>query len=191
MKPANFAATLFTVALAAVAQQPAATLGSGEASQAFDRAVQLMESVSIAIPDLSRAGAPLVENVRMAAKFLHDHDGHLPTTYTLLTNLRAFLLLADSVAKPYPFPDEAAKQLTELRDLHARIGSHFAALLESRETSPEDGPTGAMRFETETGFGTVSSGIVALSQPGHGERRWRFPFASWAPETVPWKEITP
>jgi uncharacterized protein with NRDE domain len=67
----------------------------------------------------------------------------------------------------------------------------WEALLESRETTPEDGPTGAMRFSTETGFGTVSSAIIALSQPGHGERRWAFRFASWAPRAEPWKEITP
>ena len=69
--------------------------------------------------------------------------------------------------------------------------SGWQALLESRETTAEDGHTGAMRFLTETGFGTVSSAIIALSQPGHGERRWRFQFASWAPAIEPWKEIMP
>ena len=67
----------------------------------------------------------------------------------------------------------------------------WQALLESGEAAPEDGPTGAMRFATETGFGTVSSSLVALAQPGHGERRWVFRFAAWSPETQPWKDITP
>jgi uncharacterized protein with NRDE domain len=67
----------------------------------------------------------------------------------------------------------------------------WQALLASRDTTAEDGPTGAMRFETETGFGTVSSGIVALPEPGHRNPRWRFRFASWAPTTEPWKEIPP
>jgi uncharacterized protein with NRDE domain len=65
----------------------------------------------------------------------------------------------------------------------------WQALLESREAGAEDGPTGAMRFETETGFGTVSSSLVALAAPGHGERRWRFRFAAWAPEVEGWREI--
>jgi uncharacterized protein with NRDE domain len=69
--------------------------------------------------------------------------------------------------------------------------SAWQALLESREAAAEDGPTGAMRFVTETGFATVSSAIVALAQPAHGKRRWRFRFASWAPTIEPWKEITP
>lgn len=67
----------------------------------------------------------------------------------------------------------------------------WAALLESQDGAAEDGPTGAMRFRTETGFGTVSSSLVALAQPGHGMRRWRFRFAAWSPAPEPWREITP
>jgi hypothetical protein len=69
--------------------------------------------------------------------------------------------------------------------------SSWQALLESREAAPEDGPTGAMRFATETGFGTVSSGLIALAQPGRGNRHWRFRYASWVPEIEPWREIAP
>ena len=65
----------------------------------------------------------------------------------------------------------------------------WQALLESREAAAEDGPTGAMRFETETGFDTVSSSLVALAHPGHGKRRWVFRYASWFPETEPWRDI--
>jgi uncharacterized protein with NRDE domain len=67
----------------------------------------------------------------------------------------------------------------------------WQALLEDREATPEDGPTGAMRFTTETGFGTVSSSLLALAKPGHGERHWRLRFASWAPKVEGWKEILP
>ena len=69
--------------------------------------------------------------------------------------------------------------------------SAWQALLESGEAAEDEGPVGAMRFQTETGFRTVSSSVVALAQPGHGERRWRFRYASWSPEIEPWKEITP
>jgi hypothetical protein len=65
----------------------------------------------------------------------------------------------------------------------------WQALLESRETTPEDGPSGAMRFATETGFGTVSSAIITLSQPGHGDHRWAFRFAAWSPKPEPWRDI--
>ena len=67
----------------------------------------------------------------------------------------------------------------------------WAALLESQDAAPEDGPTGAMRFRTETGFGTVSSSLLALAQPGHGKRRWRFRFAAWSPAVDPWREVQP
>jgi lysophospholipase L1-like esterase len=135
MKQAVIAAALLAVSLAAVAQQPNALLDNPQAAQAFDRAVQLMESTQIAIPELNRAAEPLVENARQAAKFLHERGGHLPTTYSFLTNLRAYVLVADSVPKPFPFPEEAAKQLAELRESLARIDSHFSALLADREAA--------------------------------------------------------
>jgi uncharacterized protein with NRDE domain len=65
----------------------------------------------------------------------------------------------------------------------------WQALLDSREAAPADGPSGAMRFQTETGFGTVSSAIVALAQPSHAPPRWRFRFASWVPTVEGWKDI--
>jgi uncharacterized protein with NRDE domain len=69
--------------------------------------------------------------------------------------------------------------------------SAWQALLESADAAAEDGPTGAMRFQTETGFGTVSSSVVALAQPGHGKRRWRLRHATWLPAIEPWREIGP
>jgi len=65
----------------------------------------------------------------------------------------------------------------------------WQALLESPEAAREDGSSGAMRFMTETGFGTVSSAIVALAEPSHAPPRSRFRFASWAPETEGWRDI--
>jgi lysophospholipase L1-like esterase len=135
MKQAVIAVALLAVSLAAAAQQPSALLDNSQAAETFDRAVQLMESTAIVMPELNRPAEPLVENARQAAKFLHERGGHLPTTYSFLTNLRAYVLLADSVPKPFPFPQEAAKQLAELRELLARIDSHFSALLADREAA--------------------------------------------------------
>lgn len=66
----------------------------------------------------------------------------------------------------------------------------WEALLASTDTGPEDGPTGAMRFKTETGFGTVSSSLIALPRPGKRPAKPRFRFASWSPETKPWQEVS-
>ena len=133
MKHAVIAAALLAVSLAAAAQQPSALLDNSQAAKAFDRVVQLMESTAIAMPELNRPAEPLVENARQAAKFVHERGGHLPTTYSFLTNVRAYVLLADSLPKPFPFPQEASKQLAELRELLARIDSHFSDLLADRE----------------------------------------------------------
>jgi hypothetical protein len=100
----------------------------------FKRTVQLMESTAIAVPELARAGAPVTENARQALlnleKGVNDHAGH---TYNFLLNLKAYLALADSVPKPFPFPGEARKQFAELRENQARADAHFAALLDAKE----------------------------------------------------------
>src|SRR5947209_697591 len=133
MRFAGILAALF-VSLAAGAQ-PNALLSNADASALFDRTIQLMEATQVALPDMNRAGEPLVENARQAATFLKQRSAHLPSTYTWLTNVRAYVLLADSVAKPFPYPDAAAKQSAELRAALSRIESHFAALIADRESA--------------------------------------------------------
>ena len=55
------------------------------------------------------------------------------TTFVLMNNVKTYLSLSDSVAKPFPFPETARKQLAELRDDSARLDSHFRALLDSKD----------------------------------------------------------
>lgn len=118
-----------------IGAQQSPLLNSRAAIDLYKRAIQLMESTSVAVPELARAGAPVTENARQALvnlqKGVVDHSGQ---TYVFLTNLKAFLALADSVPKPFPFPEEARKQFAELRDVQLRAESHFAALLDSKET---------------------------------------------------------
>jgi lysophospholipase L1-like esterase len=98
------------------AAQPPAALDDRQAQALYERTLHLVESSGVAIPELARAGAPLAENMRQtldSLKFLGFR--HAQLHYRYLTNLRAFLLLSDAVPKPVPFPGEAFKQLTELR----------------------------------------------------------------------------
>ncbi|MBK9167311.1 MAG: hypothetical protein IPM24_07575 [Bryobacterales bacterium] len=118
----------------ALSAQNQALLQRKDAAVLYQRCLNLVESTSAAVPGLVRAGAPVVENVRQSLKMLEAsprEDGRL--TYDLLRNLRAYLALAESVPKPYPFPEEARKQFAELRDSIDRADSHFAALLETKE----------------------------------------------------------
>ena len=114
--------------------QPGGLLSGREALELDGRAVQLMESTSVAVPELARAAAPLVENARQSVITLRSTPGqNASLAYTLLTNLRAYLALADSLPKPFPFPDEPHKQFWELRDGWNRIEAHFRALLDQKE----------------------------------------------------------
>jgi hypothetical protein len=50
-------------------------------------------------------------------------------------------------------------------------------------------PTGAMNFATSSGFGTVSSTLIALPAIGRRGVRPVFRFAGWRPEASPWEDI--
>ena len=115
--------------------QPAnALLPARDAAALFERSVQLIESTSATVPGLVRAAAPVLENARQALINLQSGPaGHAGLVYDLLVNVRAYLALSDSLPKPYPFPDEAAKQFGELRETAQRMESYFRAALDQKE----------------------------------------------------------
>src|ERR1019366_4631222 len=94
---------------------------------------ELMEAGGVAIPELQRAAAPVIENTRQNSIQLRLRPGRGEITYSLLINLRAYLALADSVPKPFPFSEAAQRQLTELRDDATRLDAHFRTLIETRD----------------------------------------------------------
>jgi uncharacterized protein with NRDE domain len=65
----------------------------------------------------------------------------------------------------------------------------WAALLADTETTPHDGPAGAMRFLTERGFATVSSALLALPAAGRRGVKPIFRFRAWQPKASPWESI--
>lgn len=114
--------------------ETSALLSNKDLLELQTRVLQLMESGTLVIPELGKAGAPIVENTRQAGINLKVSPASSAFNYTFLTNLRAYLLLADSVPKPFPFPSEAAHQFAELRDSLNRLESHFRALLDQKES---------------------------------------------------------
>jgi lysophospholipase L1-like esterase len=109
-------------------------LSNQEAFDLYGRTVQLMESTAVAVPELARAGAPITENARQALITLRALGRqNAGVTYSFLTNVRAYLALSDAVAKPSPFPEEAAKQFSELRTGLIRIEENFREVLDQRE----------------------------------------------------------
>jgi len=128
----HFAILLLALAPLAPAQR-SALLSGQEAPRLYERVIQLMESTGAVLPGLARAGAPAVENARQTLVNLRFSSGSVARTYEFLTNLRAYLALADTVPKPYPFPEEGTRQFAELRAAAERIEAHFRAQLEQRD----------------------------------------------------------
>lgn len=78
----------------------------------------------------------MLENTRQALATLQASAGqqHAALTYAFLLNLKSYIALADSLPKPFPFPEEGRKQFAELREAVERVESHFRALLDQKES---------------------------------------------------------
>jgi lysophospholipase L1-like esterase len=116
------------------AQSGGALLSNPDALKLEQRAVQLMESTGLAVPGLARAGAPALEDARQALANLETAPQNAGNTFDFLSVARAYLAVADTVPKPYPFPEEGRRQFGELRDAVDRLDAHFRALLDLKET---------------------------------------------------------
>ena len=135
MRSLSFAVLLAgACAQAQTATPPNPLLNTRDQAQLCQRSLQLMEAGGVAIPELQRAAAPLIENARQACKDLEARPNTGHPTYHVLLNLRAYLSLSDAVPKPYPFPEAARRQIEELRDGVERLDAHFRALLDQKET---------------------------------------------------------
>ncbi|HEY7336163.1 MAG TPA: GDSL-type esterase/lipase family protein [Bryobacteraceae bacterium] len=158
------------------AQTPAVLLSTPEVNRLCTRSLQLMDAGGVAIADLARAAAPVVENVRQACLQLQRVPASGQPTYALMMNLRAYLTLADAVPKPFPFPDAARQQFAELRDISTRLDTHFRALLDEKDNllrNPD--PYGLARYaEANRKLGAPRPGkprVVFLGDSITGE--WR------------------
>ncbi len=65
----------------------------------------------------------------------------------------------------------------------------WEALLADDEAAAPDGPMSAMRFETERGFATVSSALIALPGTERGEVQPVFRYRAWQPAPSPWRDV--
>ena len=127
---------LACIAIALYAQPqepPSALLNTKQLVETYNRAIQLMESTGVALPDLARAGAPLLETARQILVNVRADPSSADSNYAFVANLRAYVALSDAVPKPYPFSEEAQKQLHELRDAEARVEAHFRALISQKD----------------------------------------------------------
>jgi lysophospholipase L1-like esterase len=113
--------------------QQSALMSRDELLRAGNRAIELMDAAGIALPDLARAGLPCEESAKTALSNIGLRSDYSPHHLDFLTALRTYILVSDSVPKPFPFPEEARRQLAELRDLQQRWEAHFRELMLTRE----------------------------------------------------------
>jgi len=64
-------------------------------------------------------------------------------------------------------------------------------LLASRAYDEGEGPTAAMNVQTDGGFGTLSSALIALPAPGHRQRGLVWRFAAGPPHAAPYLPVPP
>jgi len=109
-----------------------ALLDDSQLAVLYTRTIQLMEATAVSTPELSRAGAPLLADVRQQLATLRTRPWDASINYRLLSSLRAYVELAGAMPKPYPFPKAARDQFVELRDHLERAEAHFRAQLEEQ-----------------------------------------------------------
>jgi lysophospholipase L1-like esterase len=112
---------------------PNPLMPTAQMNQLCQRIVQLMDAGGVAVPDLQRAAAPITESAKQSCAVLEAKPGTTQPVFSLMNSVRAYLTLSDAVPKPFPFPETAQKQLTELREDESRLDSHFRALLDQKE----------------------------------------------------------
>ena len=101
----------FAITLSAQPPESGQALMTGkELLDSYQRVIQLMESTTVSVPELARAGAPLIENERQAFTNVRATPADAASNYAFLTNLRAYLALSDAVPKPFPFSADQQKQ---------------------------------------------------------------------------------
>jgi lysophospholipase L1-like esterase len=130
---ARIAALVLMTAGAVVGQAQNPLMPAAQMNLMCQRVVQLMDAGGVAVPDLQRAAAPIVEGAKQACTVLEAKPGTTQPVFSVMNSVRAYLTLSDAVPKPFPFPETAQKQLTELRDDETRLDSHFRALLDQKE----------------------------------------------------------
>ena len=130
------AIVLLLLASLAWAQQ-SQLLGNGEAGELATRMVQLVESTAVAAPGLVRAAEPVTQNAQQTLAALLERPRNAALTWQFINQMKAYLALADSLPRPYPFPAAADRQYAELREGVARLEQHFEALLTAQNTAEQ------------------------------------------------------
>ena len=128
---------LATVAWAQQAPQTGPLLGDKEAGELATRMVQLVESTAVAVPGLVRAGEPVTQGAQMTLAAMLQTPRNPALTWQFINEMKAYLALADSLPRPYPFPAAGDRQYAELREGLEHFQQHFEAMLKAQDTADQ------------------------------------------------------
>ncbi len=122
-------------ASAGLAQDGLRPLAGNEAVKLYDEIGDHMEATAMAAPELARAGAPLLENVRQSAELLQAGSTRdsLGVLYKLLQNAKVYVQIAEAIPRANPFSEEIERQLGDLRIAVGKVERHFRALMDAKE----------------------------------------------------------
>jgi len=146
-----------------LAAQQTPLLSNKDLSDLTLRTLQLIESVSIVVPDLPRATGPLVEQLRGTKEQLDRSPASPLPMFNFLENSKKFLAIAAAMPRPYPFPEVGTRQMGELTDAIGRLDAHFRARLVQQEA--------ALRPADRDQIGRYAEANQRLSAPASGNAR--------------------
>ncbi len=136
------------------AQDNGALLAPKDTAELGTRMLQLMESTAIVVPGLTQTSAPVKQNAEATLDAIGRTPRNPALTWQFLNQVKAYLALADSYARPADFPPAADRQYAELREDVARLQRHFEALLstvEQVEQKKDSDPNGMKRYADADG----------------------------------------
>lgn len=131
------------------AQVAGPLLSAKDEGELATRMLQLMESTAVAVPGLTSASQPVRQNAQATAAAMARTPQNPAPTYQFINQVKAYLALSDSFARPADFPAAGDRQYAELRDDLARILRHFEAQLvtvQQTDQKRDADPNGLRRY---------------------------------------------
>jgi lysophospholipase L1-like esterase len=138
-------------------------LDGPQTAQLATRMMQLMESTAVAVPGLIRAGEPVKQNAQLTFSGMERTPRSPALIYQFMSQVKAYLALADSFPRPNPFPPTADQQFAELRTDLQRMQQYFEAVLqlESADTQKKESDPNDLKHYAEANSKTQAPGGTA------------------------------
>ncbi len=96
------------------------------------RMTQLMESTAVPVPGLIQASQPIKQRADAALAAMKREPANPVLVLDFMSQIKAYLALADSIPRPEGFPATADRQYSELREGLDRMQRQFTAILKTQ-----------------------------------------------------------